>query len=779
MDKPGFGSAIHRRSFLERAASTIGCMVAGTGPVFSAKRSSSLPVTHLPDWIRNGRMFVLDGHQFNTAENHIDVREVCRTIADLGGTILRMTAHTYMDYVYYDSQFDCLKAPGLGTDDWFTTARHECERLGIKVIAYFDAEGYLPDSPHYGKYDVKNENGQPVGWYTGHWRAACLNWPRWYELNLSMMREVVQKYSVDAVYLDEDYYVTCYCEKCQQRFKKEAGIPIPGSATLARNAVSFDLPGFDEPKLDIPDRDARRYAEWRSKLCVDLAGSIFETVRSLNPGVLTLFHQHPEERALPHYAGTLSEGGERNRPDWTWRTGYLANSSRIYPIPVYIDMYNNTGVSRKEYKLKCAQVFSNGCYPAVIPVPFFDDRPLAGAGEVFRIAGKYRQYFDFQLLHPVRFLALPRSSMGGELIRDRLVRMEYPIGVDGKLGARGGTVDTHNSKRGWPGTEESRFESPRTGAYGALTLSGILVSNLSPELPEAFRRDLSNYSVLCLANQAAMSDAEIDLVRSFVERGGGLIATHETSLYRNDGSKRRDFGLSDVFGVHYAATDRYIGVVGGYRVHLKVTAPHPVNENLPLGLRVRNCDLILPVKTSGAQPIVSIVQPHGTYYSDSPGGFVGTLRDSLMDGTEIGPAVTVNQFGRGRVIYFAGRPGSMYLHWAIPEMRIWLANAVNWVSRGDVSVRVHAEAPVSIGLFRQQKRHILHVVNMSEAATPVSAVPILRNTMLLVKLAPGAMVRRVWALFCGLDLDHEKKGDGLTITLPELREYEVIAIEHA
>jgi hypothetical protein len=61
--------------------------------------------------------------------------------------------------------------------------------------------------------------------------------------------------------------------------------------------------------------------------------------------------------------------------------------------------------------------------------------------------------------------------------------------------------------------------------------------------------DLSRYHVLVLANQDALSDAQLAGVRAFVERGGGLVATGDSSLRTEWLLERRKFGLADLFGV--------------------------------------------------------------------------------------------------------------------------------------------------------------------------------------------------------------------------------------
>ncbi len=61
--------------------------------------------------------------------------------------------------------------------------------------------------------------------------------------------------------------------------------------------------------------------------------------------------------------------------------------------------------------------------------------------------------------------------------------------------------------------------------------------------------DLSRYRVLVLADQECLSDEQMDRVRNFVRRGGGLVATEHTSLFTTWRSHRLDFGLADLFAV--------------------------------------------------------------------------------------------------------------------------------------------------------------------------------------------------------------------------------------
>jgi hypothetical protein len=742
------------------------------------------------DWLRWGCMFTTDTEEIRPAEaEHLDMRKLVRSIAEASGTLHRLSALTYMGYVYYDGKYPP-KAPGLGNHDWFAEAREEGDRYGIKLIGYFNFDGYRPDHPCYGKYDVVDENGRPESIYEKG-RAACLNWPGWRDRILGIIDEVTRKYNLDGVYTDWDSgYHTCYCEQCRKLYQREYGAPIPGARALARWRVPSTYSGFDEGEDLIADPAVRQYAEWKSMLTAQWLKQVSETARHGRPDFPTLHHLHPNRKSLSSYDGLLSEGGERNRPDVLWRSGSMANAGRVYSVPTFINLFINTGISSEEYKLKTAQVLASGCYPNVITLPIPDPRQVAGAAEIFRLVDQNREYFDFSTTDPVRFLALPRPPLLEVLLRDELVAEANPIGCDGRLGKvlepdekvelvglDGKPLELVSAERKWPALAVERFASCTSGMYGALALSRLPVCSVHREY---FLEQFQGYRVLCLANQAAMSDAEAGRVREFVAAGGGLIATYETSLYDEHGAKRKDFALADVLGVHYAASDRYLGAVGDFQFHFTPKIAHPVNEGMPVGFPVQYCELVVPVSLAGAETLAYLEMPSENNYSDDGSGHVGTLRDSLQPGKDIGPGITAHEFGKGRVVYFAGRPDSVYLHWAIAEMRLWLQNAVRWVSRGEVPIEIQPEAQISVGFFSQPGRHIVHLVNMCQARTPVERPnPPVRDLHITVRLPESLRIGRVQALVAGKTLDFHQSEKGIQLALPELLDYEVIGLEHS
>jgi hypothetical protein len=66
---------------------------------------------------------------------------------------------------------------------------------------------------------------------------------------------------------------------------------------------------------------------------------------------------------------------------------------------------------------------------------------------------------------------------------------------------------------------------------------------------DEYLKNLSKYRVLVLADQECLNEDKFDLIRKFVQGGGGLVATEHTSLYTEWRQRRREFGLKDLLQV--------------------------------------------------------------------------------------------------------------------------------------------------------------------------------------------------------------------------------------
>src|SRR5262249_12417845 len=93
---------------------------------------------------------------------------------------------------------------------------------------------------------------------------------------------------------------------------------------------------------------------------------------------------------------------------------------------------------------------------------------------------------------------------------------------------------------------EAKVEDHALGWYQALVEARIPFEMVHDRLLDAAH--LSPFKTLILPNLGALSGAQCRQLEDFVRRGGGLVATFETSLYDEWGVKRKEFGLADLFG---------------------------------------------------------------------------------------------------------------------------------------------------------------------------------------------------------------------------------------
>jgi hypothetical protein len=230
-------------------------------------------------------------------------------------------------------------------------------------------------------------------------------------------------------------------------------------------------------------------------------------------------------------------------------------------------------------------------------------------------------------------------------------------------------------------------------------------------------RDAPELDVLVLPNLAAMSDEQCAAVRRFVEEGGGLVATGETSLYDEEGRRRADFALADLLGAH--ATGEHRGSFEGAapspwaswdgHTYLRVTARPPALEGfdetdiLPFGGR-------LEVVRAGPGAEVPLTLVPDSPQSPPENVWMREPRTAIP-GLVLGAAA-----GRGRVAYLPADLDRGFGRDRIPDHGRLIANLVRWTSRRPMPLSIEGPGLLDVHLYRQAGRLILHVVNLTNPA---------------------------------------------------------------
>jgi hypothetical protein len=236
--------------------------------------------------------------------------------------------------------------------------------------------------------------------------------------------------------------------------------------------------------------------------------------------------------------------------------------------------------------------------------------------------------------------------------------------------------------------------------------------------------DLFKYSVLILANQECLSNAQLELIKEFVLQGGGLVATENSSLYDEWRRERESFGLKDLFSL-----DR------------------PKAQNLNL-------------HDEKAPELISGMTLH------------------------LNPNTIQNQYGKGKVVYIPfiepskKRPVTAPMRnnfWKLPSNYRDLADAVKWASGTEMSIEIKAPLTVTMELTRQENKMMVHLINYN-----VEKEAEVKNIVVNVKIPVGKQIQKVILLSPDIDestlLTFTEFNGRAVFTVPSLNIYDLIIL---
>ena len=235
---------------------------------------------------------------------------------------------------------------------------------------------------------------------------------------------------------------------------------------------------------------------------------------------MEIYHSWPKPALLPYYDGAGCEI-YIDHPFYhtLWKDEEFASFAAAIPVLMVHDVYLQHRTDC-EARHKMIQALANGLYPT--PWTFRGMKPI------FEFVKVHEKYFDWNHTTPVRDVVLVRD-MERSRAHDRIARESAK-----NAGEEHGTFD--------------RFLSPSVGFYSLLLHAHVPMATLHPRMIED---RLDGYRVLCLANEMALNRKQLDAITGFVESGGGLIVTGQTSVYDEEGRRRPDFGLAQLLGAHY------------------------------------------------------------------------------------------------------------------------------------------------------------------------------------------------------------------------------------
>jgi hypothetical protein len=289
---------------------------------------------------------------------------------------------------------------------------------------------------------------------------------------------------------------------------------------------------------------------------------------------------------------------------------------------------------------------------------------------------------------------------------------------------------------------------------------------------------LSQFKTLILPNIAALSDKQCQQLREFVQRGGSLVATFETSLYDENGTRRANFGLADLFGADYVSgpegplQNSYLTIekdaaTGGY---------HPILAGLEDAGRIINGVSRVVVAPTGPMPLAPL-----TFVPSYPDLPMEAVWPRVPHTTEA--EVYVRPVGKGRVVYFPWDIDRTFWEVLCVDHGKLLSNAVAWATNEESPLTVSGAGVLDVTVWQQKTSLTVHLVNLTNPMMmkgPIHELYPVGEQKVRVRLPEGKKVARVHLLKAGVDAHVVEQAAGfLTVLVPSVLDHEVVAVDFA
>jgi len=631
----------------------------------------------------------------------------------------------------------------LGDRDTFGDMLTACRAMGMRIVARTDAHATWQKTydAHPGWIRV-DANGQKVRHPSDpqYWQTCALG-PYTFEFMTGVHEEITRKYKPDAIFTNRwTGNGMCYCEHCRQNFDEATGL---------------DLPRTNDPQ----DATRKQYILWRQDRLFDLWRLWDQRMRAIDPDVTYMASagggalSDLDMKTIGELAHTLVADRQSRRGLMApWANGKNGKEYRsTIGSRAVADMFG-IGID-DEHRWKDSVL--NGD----------EIRMWAADG----IAQGLRPWFIKFNAKPIdrRWVPVVQEIFEWHYQNEKYLKNVRPI-------ARVGVVYSQQSAKFYGGEEaREKIEEPGLGIYEALVEARIPFEMVCDRCLDA--EQLAPFRTLILPNIAALSNEQCVNLHEFVERGGGLVATYETSLYDEWGVRRNEFGLAALFGASFAGKVE-TNMRNSYLTLEKdsaSTAYHPLLRGFEDAGRIINAVNqvhVTPAVEGGFTPLRIVPS-----YPDLPMESV-----YVRSGSTHLPGVYLRQVGKGRVVYFPGDVDRTFWNVLNVDHGCLLRNAVEWATNEDPLVMVSGQGILDVALWEQKDSITLHLVNLTNPMMlkgPVrEIIPISAQTVAL-RIPAERRVGRVHLLVAKKDVPYHRERDIIHLEIPSIALHEVVAVD--
>ena len=624
----------------------------------------------------------------------------------------------------------------LGNRDVLGELVTGCRKLGMSVLIRTDPHATYDDAKtaHPDWIAVEADGKPRRHWSSPEMWVTCALGPYNFDFMTAVHKEITARYRPDGIFMNRwDGSGDCYCVHCRENFKSATGLEIPRTT-------------------DPRDPARRTFVDWRRGRLVEVIDLWNNEIRAINP----------EASVVPNNgSGALSplDAVETSRRAPMLAADRQARHGLAAPWLV--------GKSAKEYRATMGDKPVIGLFGIGLEEPYRWKDSVTSNAEiriwaVDAVANGMRPWFT-------KFSATLHDQRWLKEIEDIYVWTEKNQQYLAERRPLARVAMVYSQQTAWY-LGGAKVEDPALGWYQALVESRIPFEMVHDRMLDA--EHLASYKTLILPNIACLSDAQCEQLRAFVSRGGSIIATHETSLYDERGTPRKNFGLADVFGVDWT------GKAEGPMLNSYIRLEHEALPGSAFFAGLEEAPRII----NGVSRLE--VTPRAKF-AETPFTLIPSYPDLPME--KVYPRVARTDVSclylrqpAGRVAYFPFDIDRTFWEVLSEDHLKMMRNTLRWAHDEVPAVEVDGPGLLDVTCWRNAGSVTVHLVNLTNPMAMKGPYrdffPVGPHTVTL-RLPADVHARRARLLVADREVALERAGGAVSVAVASIRDHEVVVIE--
>ena len=734
-----------RRNFIKASTAIGGATIMGSSTVFADSMNNFIPPVDAPWFDRSMRWA-----QLAFVENdpgHYDPDFWLSYFKRIHADGVLLSAGGVVAFYPTDVPLHH-RSEWLGSTDPLGYLVNGCRKMNMSII--------LRTDPHAARQNVYESHPDWIavaadGKQRRHWAnealwVTCALGPYNFEFMTAVNKEIMIRYQPEAIFSNRwSGHGICYCQHCVQNFKSFSGLELPRTSQSGQSTAM--------PAGDPNDPAYRMYRIWRTNRLKELWFLWDGEIRKQKSTSRFIPNGFPDKLITGQHSDFFfADQQARSGVIPPWSNGKHAKELRatmgmkpqvgIFSVGLEEQYrWKDSVQSNAEINIWVAEGVANGLRPCFV---------------------KFGGYiFDKRWMDTVEKMYLKYYQ------NERYLRNTAPL-------VRVGVVYSEQTSNNYGGKPwQKNYSDHAFGIYHALIEDHLPFEMVHDQVLDPDH--LKPFKLLILPNIAVLSDKQCDQLRKFVEGGGSLVATYETSLYDEGGKLRSDFGLSDLFGISYGQ-----GVDGPLQnSYLRLMSDpvsgkfHPVLKNLEDAYRIINVTHRVKVTPRSAFPSPVTLVPT---YPDLPMEDVYP-RTGDTDIREL----YLREAGKGRIAYFPGDLDRTFWQIMSADHGKLLRNTIRWALSEEPVVSVTCPGVVDVTTWQQAKSMTVHLVNLSNPMMMKGPfrelIPV--DAQVKIRIPANSKITGVQLLLRGQKPEYKINNGIVSLSVPQITDHEIVALDLA